>query len=262
MELLSDLIALGLTEYEAKVYIALVRDHPANGYQLSKRTGVPRSMVYEALGRLNARGAVLKSGDRRAMLFRPVPPELLFERYEREHHQLIKGLRDRLQVLYTARKEDLLWSVSEQGAIYSYATKMISSAQREILLVLDDQALSVLYQVVDSACGRELHIGALLTGTGDLNCENVARHPPLESELQGLNNTLVVVVDGQECLIANTEIGMTATITMNRSFVLLARQFVWMELFAHRLYKQLTPDLIARLDDQDRRIFESYHTNG
>lgn len=262
MDLLSDLIALGLTEYEAKVYISLVRDYPANGYQLSKRTGVPRSMVYEALARLNARGAVLKSGDQRATLFQPVPPDLLFERYEREHHQLIEGLRDRLQSLYTARKEDLLWGIHGQGAIYAYATKMIANAQREILLVLDDQALNELAQVVDSVCSKDLHVGALLTGAGDLPCKNVAHHPPLESQLQGLNNTLVVVVDGQECLIANTEIEMTATITTNQSFVLLARQFVWMELFAYRLYKQLTPELIARLEDQDRRIFESFHADG
>jgi Cd2+/Zn2+-exporting ATPase len=57
MELLDDLNALGFTEYEAKVYLALLKDHPATGYQLSKQAGIPRSMVYEALGRLDVRGA-------------------------------------------------------------------------------------------------------------------------------------------------------------------------------------------------------------
>jgi len=202
---------------------------------------------------------VLKSGDKRATLFQPVPPDFLLERYEREQHQLIEGLRERLQSIYTAKKADLLWGIQGQGAIYSYAANMITNAQREILLVLDDQALNELAQVVDSVCSKDLHVGALLTGAGELVCENVAHHPPLESELQGLNNTLVVVVDGQECLIANKEIEMTATITTNQSFVLLARQFVWMELFAYRLHKQLTPEMITRLDDQDRRIFESFH---
>lgn len=51
--------ALGFTEYEAHVYLALLQHHTASGYQLSKASGVPRSMVYEALGRLAQRGAIL-----------------------------------------------------------------------------------------------------------------------------------------------------------------------------------------------------------
>jgi hypothetical protein len=31
-----------------------------------------------------------------------------------------------------------------------------------------------------------------------------------------------------------------------------------MELFTHRIYKRLGPDLLDRLEEGDRRIFESY----
>ncbi|MEI2690522.1 MAG: helix-turn-helix domain-containing protein [Anaerolineae bacterium] len=63
MDLLAKLAELGFTEYEAKVYLALLDDYPASGYQISKTAGVPRSMVYEALGRLKLRGAVLETPD-------------------------------------------------------------------------------------------------------------------------------------------------------------------------------------------------------
>jgi hypothetical protein len=39
--------------------------------------------------------------------------------------------------------------------------------------------------------------------------------------------------------------------------VLIARQFVWMELFAQRIYGQLGGTLLARLAPEDRQIFES-----
>lgn len=55
MDVEADLTRIGFTEYEAKVYLALLRENPATGYQLSKSSGVPRSMVYEALGRLHVR---------------------------------------------------------------------------------------------------------------------------------------------------------------------------------------------------------------
>ena len=61
MDMLQKLAQIGFTEYEAKVYLALLALNPATGYQLSKESGVPRSMVYEALKRLHARGAALET---------------------------------------------------------------------------------------------------------------------------------------------------------------------------------------------------------
>ncbi len=34
---------LGLTQYEAKVYLALLSEHPATAYTISRRSGVPHS---------------------------------------------------------------------------------------------------------------------------------------------------------------------------------------------------------------------------
>jgi Cd2+/Zn2+-exporting ATPase len=70
---------------------------------------------------------------------------------------------------------------------------------------------------------------------------------------------LVVVVDGQEVLVAANagDREMTATITRNRNLVLIARQFVWMELFAQRIFAHMDGALLARLDLADRRVLES-----
>ena len=89
MELQTALTEIGFTEYEAKVYLALLRENPANGYQVSKKSGVPRSMVYEALGRLSTRGAVLETIEDRATLYRPLPPEMLLDRHQKEHKRLL-----------------------------------------------------------------------------------------------------------------------------------------------------------------------------
>ena len=69
MDLMVSLAAIGFTEYEAKIYLELLRNNPATGYQLAKEAGVPRSMVYEALGRLRNRGAVMETREERATLY-------------------------------------------------------------------------------------------------------------------------------------------------------------------------------------------------
>ena len=70
MDLVSELKQIGFTEYEAKVYLALLNRYPATGYQLSKTSGVPRSMVYETLRRLHTRGAVMETVEERATYYR------------------------------------------------------------------------------------------------------------------------------------------------------------------------------------------------
>ncbi len=259
MELLGNLTAIGFTEYEAKVYMALLRDNPANGYQVSKRSGVPRSMVYEALGRLYARGAVLTTaGEEKSTLYRPLPPDVLLDRYDQEQRHLISDLRDGLRALHTAADEDHVWSVTGRTSVLSYAGQMIRRAKQDVWLVVNDAALETLRPQITAASKRGLQLGTLLTGQGELAVGQAARHPQRESEAQELTDTIVVVADGAEALIASTLGDMTATVTRNRQLVLIARQFVWMELFAQRVYTQLGPKLLAKLSPEDQSIFESY----
>lgn len=262
MDIQSDLTALGLTEYEARVYLALLKEFPANGYQISKRTGVPRSMVYEALGRLHNRGLAMKSGADRAVSYRPLPPEQLLERFDREHQQLISGLRSNLVSLYNAKPEDSLWTVSGGEAIIGYASQMIATCTGEAYLVMNDPALDQLREEIIKACSKGVQVGVILTGAGDLACKQVFYHPQAESELQGLEDMLVVVVDNQECLIANLTADSKATITKNKNLVIVTRQFVWMELFAQKINKQLDAADILKLDEGDRRILETFSNRG
>lgn len=272
VQLANRLTSAGFTEYEAKVYLGLLSEHPATGYQVSKTSGVPRSMVYEALGRLHKRGAVLKSEQQRATLYRPVAPETLLDRLSEEHDNLIDGLRQDLAKVYSAHKEERLWTINGGEAVLSYASKMLHGAEREISLVSGDAALSKLKEDIFECCKRSLIVNLLLTGENTFTFQDeaqdlsahcryqVAHHPPLESELHELSNMLLVVVDSHECLIANSIQAtqeMRATITNNPNLVMIAWQFVWMELFTQRIYNNLGPGFLAQLEPQDRRIFES-----
>jgi sugar-specific transcriptional regulator TrmB len=258
MDLLDDLSAIGFTEYEAKVYLALLKDHPATGYQLSKQAGIPRSMVYEALGRLDVRGAVLKTEEAKATLYRPMPPEALLGRLADDLQRRIDTLLPGLQTLYTTRDEGHLWTFTGENPVLSYAQDMIANAQNEAMLVLTDSNLDRLHDVIVKANARGISIGALLTGEGHLDVGEVSRHPPRESQLHKLADSLVVVVDEQEVLIASSHpTSYSATVTTNANMVQIGRQFVWMELYTHRIFSKLGPEILDQLDPEDRHILET-----
>ncbi|MDR4442476.1 TrmB family transcriptional regulator, partial [Bacillus cereus] len=45
-------------QYECKAYIGRLKQSPVTGNEVSKQTGLPRSMIYEVLGKLMDKGAV------------------------------------------------------------------------------------------------------------------------------------------------------------------------------------------------------------
>src|SRR5258707_1022455 len=60
-ELVQSFQDIGMSGYEAKAYLALSpADEPLNGYEVAKRSRVPRSTVYETLGKLLSRGAAFE----------------------------------------------------------------------------------------------------------------------------------------------------------------------------------------------------------
>lgn len=257
MDLHNSLMQIGFSEYEAKVYLVLLADHPATGYQVSKNSGVPRSMVYEVLSRLRLRGAVLETIEGRATLYRPLPPAALLEKHEQELQQLMAGLRPGLAELYDAKQDERTWSIQGWHAVIVYASHMLRQAQEEVYLVLNDESLDALRSEVTAAAAKKTQLSALLTGSAELNVGQVARHPQRESEMHGLTDTLLVIVDSKELLVANSSAQGCATITNNKDLVLIAHQFVWMEFFTRRISSQLSPELLQQLDLQDRQVFES-----
>ncbi len=252
--LIDQLSALGLTEYEAKVYLALLSENPATGYQISKSSGVPRSMVYEALGRLEARGAALKSEDEKATLYTPVSPALLLDRYEREARERAARLRAELLPLYQQERTGRLWNFSGRREALAYAAELIEDAKRELMLVLADADVEALRDRLIEAHARGVSLGVILTGDADFEVGQVVRHPKRETELHRMTESLIVVADEAQFLIASGHTITSATMTTNPNMVLIARQFIWMELFAQRIFARLGPDLLARLSPEDQQV--------
>ena len=75
----------------------------------------------------------------------------------------------------------------------------------------------------------------------------------------------MLVVDGLEVLIANapgiSTTETTATITRNRNLLLIASQFVWMEMFTQRIQHIVGEDLLSRFSPEDRLLFEKLLPN-
>ena len=79
---LSGLLELGFTEYEAKVYLSLLRENPASAYETGKASGVPTSKIYEVLKKLVGKGIITVIDDGKTKRYVPAEPDEFLDRYQ------------------------------------------------------------------------------------------------------------------------------------------------------------------------------------
>src|SRR3954447_26247522 len=93
-DLVAQLTRLGLTSYEAKAYLTLIRRDSFTAAQVARQSGLPRQRIYDVLGSLVQKGlAVARPGN--VVKYAATPPELAIELLLASHReQLARMERD------------------------------------------------------------------------------------------------------------------------------------------------------------------------
>jgi sugar-specific transcriptional regulator TrmB len=87
---------VGLTEYEAKAYLALLNTHLSTATQASEKSGVPRTKIYSVLEALRNKGWVrVYSGV--PLLFKAVQPMRVFEKAKEDYAELLDSIKTTLK---------------------------------------------------------------------------------------------------------------------------------------------------------------------
>lgn len=134
---LSFLIELGLTEREAKVYVALLEVGPCRVGMLIKRSGVPGSKVYEMLDRLKERGlasSIVRDG---RQVFSAEDPQVLVRDLDERRAHLTKTVVPQLHALRNKERANRSSVVLEGlAAIKTIYERMLDLPQGEFIYVL------------------------------------------------------------------------------------------------------------------------------
>ena len=109
-KLLQSLIDIGLSEREAKTYLALLSRNSASATELQKISGVPRSKIYEVLDGLLRRGYCTEKRSGRNRTYEIINPNVTLD-------PAFKNLHERLSDSYKLRKQLFdIYSESEKSA--------------------------------------------------------------------------------------------------------------------------------------------------
>jgi HTH-type transcriptional regulator, sugar sensing transcriptional regulator len=86
------LARLGLTQYEARTYVALVRRETSSPAEVARLAGVPRSRIYDVIDSLVAKGMATERPGARAAKVVATPPAEAIDALVRSHHERLEML--------------------------------------------------------------------------------------------------------------------------------------------------------------------------
>jgi len=252
------LVKIGFSEYEAKAYVALLRESPVTGYQLSKTSGVPRSMIYEVLGKLTARGAAMRLRKGGATQYAPVPAGEFLDQLHREHKELVTGLKDDLSALASPVDLEYVWNIEGRENIVAKAREMIEQAKSRVYLALVLATCQELQSVLEEAIERGVRVVLYSTSEVDLTgCRVVVAHVSEETLGQARGLGLLLVVDGEEVLIgewlADTE--ARASWTSSPLLVFIAEHHLRTDLYLPQILALLGDRALDLIQEEDRELF-------
>lgn len=118
--------AVGLGSYEAKVLLSLMRLGKADGLQLARMSGIPRTSVYPVLQGLEAKGVAERLPGERPALWASIGRDEVLDRLEARKEEELRRQRDRMGRL----REVVAQAVPEGPALPVPCVRLIPSADR------------------------------------------------------------------------------------------------------------------------------------
>lgn len=176
--LIRTLQRLDFTEYEAKVYLALLEQAPLSGYAVARRSGVPRSKVYGTLDGLIGRGAVLASHGDPAQ-YAPLPPaELLAERRRDAEAAIRAAEAGFADFAATGSNRRVIWDITGREEILRRVGEAVGRAERRVLLQLWAEDAPVLRDALAAASRRGVEVIVVSYGDPDYPFARIYPHEP------------------------------------------------------------------------------------
>lgn len=207
---------VGLSEYEAKVYVSLVTKGPSKARKLSAICGVPRTKVYGVLKKLIESGLVIETPEE-PRRFVPTPPVDAFKAYlqsfEKKANELY-WILSFLEVTYekmkttTKPQREEAWIIRGRPEILQRVHEMLSQAEKFVDIMTTENGLILFYKTNNKLLDKLEEKGVKIRISAPISSQNqnVAQELRYVCEVKHVDvpsPILFIYVDRREFLLAS-----------------------------------------------------------
>lgn len=245
-EIITHLKELGFNTYESKVYLSLLKNHPATGYEVSKESGVPQARAYDTLKTLENRGVVISTAGK-PVTYLPISPEELLNKWEKSFQSSVGFLRDALPSMNQESVEPIL-NIHGEASCTRHIEELISNAQRVIFLEIWREDAFRFAPALEAAAKRGVQLNIVGYDGADFDFCKVYHHE-LDHNINRLfgGRWLVMAVDDVEGAICNTPTGEKIpklVYTKNQGVVFVIKELITHNIFLMDVETQLHDEIV------------------
>lgn len=239
-EILAGLRELGFTDYEARIYVQLLKSSPATAYEVAKAAGVPRANTYAALEALAQRGAVLPVNEE-PLRYVAAPPKALFEAISRQTNSLCSDLSDRLAALTPADPDYHVWMTHGDMAVQDKIDSLIAESRHAIWIKAADDVIRRHKAALRKAAARGVALIVVLFGkdADEFRFNDQCRiyiHERDGTRMGTADNLFTIAVDHEKMLTANMEGEVLAAHTSCPPVVTMAQSLIRHDLYIAEIF--------------------------
>lgn len=160
-EAVDALDSLGLTEYEARCFVALTRLSKGTAKEVSRVADVPRSRVYDTVERLEKRGLVeVQQSEPRE--YKAVPIEMATRRIREDYDSRINAAENALQQVEEPDSVDDegIWAITQSEHVIDRICTFVDDAEETVHHVVSDEDVvdGRVLEALERATGRGVHV--------------------------------------------------------------------------------------------------------
>ena len=231
-DLIGKLNQMGFTNYEAKAYLALVKNNPATGYEISNIAHVPRSVIYSTLRKLESRGFVT-SVHEKPRRYVPLSPKQLLSRMESDFNEKMGMLKEELMDYVEMPETEGFWNIRGYDNMLQIARSNIQEAKELICISGWEREIEELSEDLKKAKARGVEI--IIFSFNDISEEYglVYAYGIDEEELRKIwKPKIIVVTDYKELIMGSAinEKNQQAIWTENRAVLNIAMNYIILDI--------------------------------
>lgn len=247
-DVLGDLRRLGFTEYEARIYVQLLRqDEPVTAYEVSKNAGVPRPNTYSALENLAQRGAVLPVSEQPTRYVAASPEELTGS-FARQTVALCAELGERLKLMSAPREDRYVWTISGELAVREKIDQVIESCSDILMIKAPDDILRDHKEALSRAGDRGVEMLIVVFGPDPEEFRFGARCRTFIHEGNGVrmgstDNLFTIASDHREVVTARMGDAANAVHSRNSTIVNVAESLIRHDYYMAEIFLRFGPQI-------------------
>ena len=247
---------LGHTQSEIDAYLALLKNNPVNGSQLSKMCGIPRTRIYDVLRGMIQKGMAMELATGQYV---PLPREELLKRTRQRYESAITELEETLEKASVSEAPQYVWTLRGYDQVMAKSKEMIASARKELYVLLYPEEELVLGEYLQAAETKGVAVKCVSMGTPRLKFRYQVIHPE-SSQVRADQGGRVfdVVKDCEELVVGNFQEGREDRSPINWArnhwFVMAIREGIRHDFFHYLIHKMI--DREQALTKADQGMYE------